>query len=234
MKSKQLLLLSLLFLTASLIGCLGNTEVPKEPNLFTLSLTLPQVAQDYFLGADTITVIGYKMLIDSISVKKPGQEDEKFAPSLRLASYVIGFSDSYPVASGLVGGGGFNGVRYAVVLPSPQTTTLNDQDLVERDATTGLVTDTYSIALTGVYDRKFFRFRSKISRTVQYGFTQNVNLPDFNAYLEARLRGNWTQWFLNSTGTKILDPNNPGNATQIEENILKYFDIFTITAGELQ
>jgi hypothetical protein len=221
-------------MAASFAACLNSTEPPKEPNVFSLSITIPDAGQDLVVGNDTLTVVGYKMLIDSISVQKQGQGDEKFEPKLRLASYVFGYGDYYVVGTGSVGGGKFNGVGFSVVRPSPQNTTISDDDLVERDGTTGIVTDTYSIAVTGIYDRKFFRFRSKVTRAVQYGFSSGVQLSDFNGYLEARLRGNWKQWFLNQAGNKILDPANPINRAQIEENVLKYFDIFTFSVGEVQ
>ena len=233
MKTTHVTRTLLLVIAVSFAACLSSTEPPKEPNVFGLSITIPDAGQDLFVGNDTLTVIGYKMLIDSISVKKQGQEDEKFEPKLRLASYVFGSADYSVVGTGSVGGGKFNGVGYSVVRLSPQNTSVSDDDLIERDATTGIVIDTYSISVTGIYDRKFFRFRSKVSRVVQYGFSADIQLPDFNGYLEARLRGNWKQWFLNQAGNKILDPANPNNRAQIEENVLKYFDIFTIAVGEV-
>ncbi|MBI4427976.1 MAG: hypothetical protein HY562_02540 [Ignavibacteriales bacterium] len=214
------------------IGCFQKIGPPEEPNIFSLSITIPDAGQDYFVGNDSLTVITYKMLIDSIFVTKGGLQDERFEPRLRLASYVFGFADYYVIASGQVGGGKFNGVRFSVVRP-PLLGSFDDPDLIERD-NNGMVVDSYSISLTGVYNRKFFRFRSRVSRTVEYGFSSDVNLADVNGYLEARLRGNWKQWFLNSAGNGILDPENPINTTQIEENILKYFDIFTVTFGEVQ
>jgi hypothetical protein len=234
MKTTHLTRTLLLGIAVSFAACLSTTEPPKEPNVFSLSITIPDAGQDLFVGNDTLTVIGFKMLIDSISVKKQGQEDEKFEPKLRLASYVFGSADYYVVGTGSVGAGKFSGVGYWIVKPSLQNTTVNDEDLIERDAGSGTVIDSYSICVTGIYDRKFFRFQSKVSRAVLYGFSDNVQLPDFNGYLEARLRGNWKQWFLNQAGNKILDPANPSNRAQIEENVLKYFDIFTIAVGEVQ
>ena len=233
MKTIRVTPLLLIVITASFAACLGPVDPPKQANIFSLSITIPDAGQDYFVGNDTLVVVGYKMLIDSISAKKQAQEDEKFEPKLRLASYVYGFADYNLVGTGVVGGGRFNGVRYSVVRPSLLNTDLNDADLIERDVTTGIVIDTYSISVTGIYNRKLFRFRSKVSRTVQYGFLNDVLLPDFNGYLEARLRGNWKQWFNNTEGNRILDPADPKNRGQIEENILKYFDIFTISLGKV-
>jgi hypothetical protein len=222
-------IVAVLFLT----GCLDLTETPREPNLFSLSITVPNAGADFILGNDTITVFGFKMIIDTLSVRKVGGEDERFAPQLLLASYVFGFSEYYTVGTGPLGGGTFYAIRYSVVRPSPFTTSLNDADLVERDST-GQVIDTYSIAVTGVYNRTLFRFRSKISRAVEYGFLNNVQLPEANGYLEARLRGNWNQWFLSFDSGEILDPNDPANRDQIETNLLKHFDILTIAFGEVR
>jgi len=224
----------LMAITVSFAACLSTTEPLKQANVFSLSITIPDAGQDFSIGNDTLTVIGYKMLIDSISVTKIGQADEKFEPKLRLASYVFGFADFYVIGTGTVVSGKFNGVRYSVIRPLPQLTNFDDADLVERDPQTGTVMETYSIAVTGIHNRKLFRFRSKVSRTVQYAFSRDVQLPDFNGYLEARLRGNWKQWFLSPDGTRILDPADPKNGGQIEENILKYFDVFTISVGEVQ
>ena len=234
MKTSGVNSLLIIVTAASFAACLSTTEPPKQPNVFSLSITIPDAGQDYFIGNDTLTVVGYKMLIDTIGVTKLGQEDEKFEPKLRLASYVFGFADFYVVGTGTVSSGKFNGVRYSVIRPLPQLTDLNDADLVEKAIQTVTVIDTYSISVTGIYNRKLFRFRSKVSRTVQYGFSRDVQLPDFNGYLEARLRGNWKQWFLNLEGTGILDPADPKNIGQIEQNILKYFDVFTISVGEVQ
>lgn len=233
MKSISVNSLLIIVTAASFVACLSTTEPPKQPNIFSLSITIPDAGQDYTVGNDTLTVVGYKMLIDSISVTKLGQADEKFEPKLRLASYVFGFADYYVVGTGTVVNGKFSGIRYSVVRPLPQLTNFNDADLVERDAT-GTVIDTYSISVDGIHNRKLFRFRSKVSRTVQYGFSRDVQLPDFNGYLEARLRGNWKQWFINPVGNGILDPADPKNIGQIEQNILKYFDVFTISVGEVQ
>lgn len=232
MKKIDAIRLLLIVVTASFAACLGTSGPPMDPNIFSLSITILDAGQDYFVGNDTLTVIGYKMLIDSISVTKTGQEVEKFEPKPRLASYTPGFADYYVVGTGVVGGGRFNGVGYSVVRP-PLQGDFDDPDLMERD-NRGIVIDSYSISLTGVYNRKFFRFRSKVSRTLQYGFSNEVHLADVNAYLEARLRGNWKQWFLNSAGSGILDPADPNNIGLIEENILKYFDVFTVSFGELR
>ncbi len=218
-------------ITSSFAGCLGTSDPPREPNIFSLSITIPDAGQDFIIGNDTLTVIGYKMLIDSIIVTKATQEEERFAFQLRLASYTIGFTESYVVGSGQVGGGRFNGVRFSIVRP-PQLSSFDDPDLIERDGN-GLVIDRYSISLSGVYKGQFFRFRSRVSRTVEYGFSNEVKLGDVNGFLEARLRGNWKQWFINSSGTGTLDPNVPSNSGLIEENILKYFDIVTFSFGEI-
>ncbi len=219
-------------LAALFTACLGPLSVPNDPNIFSLSLTLPDAAQDHYVGDDTLTVIVYKMLIDTIAVGKDGQEDEAFQPKLLLATHSYGFSDYTLVGSGNVEGGSFHGLRYTIINPGLQTNII-DPDLVER-LPSGQVTETFSISVTGVYNRTLFRFRSKVTRAVQYDFLSSVSLPDHNSYLEARLRGNWKQWFLNTAGDGILDPADPANQVQIEENILKYFDIFTYTLGGLQ
>jgi hypothetical protein len=222
--------LSFIVFAALLSSCLGTSDPPREPNIFSLTITIPNAGEDYILGNDTITVISYKMLIDSIRVIK-GNQEERFEPRLRLATYVIGLTDSYTIGSGVVRGGNFTGVGYSVVRP-PLDGSFDDPDLIERDSR-GLIIDSYSLSLNGVYKRQFFRFRSRIERAVEYGFSNNVQLTDVNAYLEARLRGNWKQWFLNANGNAILDPNNSSNRAQIENNVLKYFDIFTIAFGEV-
>ncbi|MGH2568937.1 MAG: hypothetical protein ACRDGA_11410, partial [Bacteroidota bacterium] len=211
---------------------LGPIDPPGEPNLFSLSITLPDAGQDLFVGNDTLAVVGFKMLVDTISVRKVGASDEKFEPRLLLASYLFGFADYNVIGGGLVGAGTFNGLRYSVLPSTPLNADFDDPDLIERDQT-GRVINRYSISITGVYNRNLFRFRSKVSRAVQYDFLGSVRLPEFNSFLEARLRGNWKQWFLNTLGTAILNPNNQSNAAQIEENILKYFDILTFTVGEI-
>ena len=233
MKTNSLLRWVSLLFAGFVASCLGPLDQPQVQNGFALSITIPDVGQDYILGQDTVAIIGYKMLIDTLSVNKVGAEDERFEPRIRLASYTLGFAEYYVIGSGIVGGGTFNGVRFAVVRPTFVNNDFSDPDLVDRNDA-GTITDTWSISLTGIFDRKFFRFRSKVSKPVQYGFSNSVQLPDYNSYLEARLRGNWRQWFLNSTGTALLNPNDPANSTQIENNILKYFDIFTYSIGEVQ
>ncbi|MCI0707761.1 MAG: hypothetical protein L0Y80_09805 [Ignavibacteriae bacterium] len=221
-------------LATSFAACLPPTDVPREPNIFSLSITIPDAGEKYVVGNDTITVIAYKMLIDSIGVRKQEGDEERFEPSLRLASYVIGgLSDYYTIGAGSIGSGTFNGIRYAIIRP-PFETTLNDPDLVERDQTTQMVTDTYSLSVSGIYNGNLFRFRSKVSGAVMYGFLENVQLPEVNGFLEVRLRGNWKQWFTSLDGNSILDPNNSNNRSVIEANILMYFDTFTFTVSEAQ
>ena len=219
-------------LTAFFTSCLGTADPPKEPNIFSLTITIPNAGQDFVVGNDTLTVIDFKMLIDSIRVLKNGQDEERFEPRPRLASYILGVADSYNIGAGTVRGGKFNGVGYSLVRPSLQGN-FEDPDLIEKDSR-GFPIDSYSFSLNGVYKQNFFRFRSKVIKAVQYNFSTTVQLGDFNGYIEARLRGNWKQWFVNSAGNGIMDPRDPANKTQIEDNILKYFDIFTISFGEVQ
>ncbi len=219
-------------LSVSSSSCLLPTDPIREPNVFSLSLTIPGAGEDYNVGNDTLTVVSFKMFIDSISVRKAGQAPERFEPKPRLASYVHGFAESYTIGTGALGGGTFEGIRYAIVVPSEAALPAADPDLVERDGTTGRVTNIYSVSIIGVYNRTVFRFRSKLVKAVQYDFTTNVRLPDYNGYLEARLRGNWRQWFLKTDGNGLLNPNDPRNKEQIETNLLKYFDVFTIAIGE--
>ena len=215
-------------------ACLGPSEPVEQPSIFSLTITLPDAGQQYEIGGDTLRIITHKMIIDSLSVIKQGEEDERFEAVPLLAHFTQGFTDYNSVGSGeLSGGGRYDGISYSVVTPPAEDIHFVDPDLIERDEGTGEITNIYSIAVIGIYNNEAFRFRSQISRSVQYGFLNTVEMPEFSGFLEARLRGNWKQWFLNTNGTGLLNPNDSANRKQIEENILKFFDIETFTVGDM-
>ncbi len=231
MKRNRLIPLVILIFIFFFAACLGPTDPIEQPNIFSLTNTLLNIGEDFVLGQDTISVLGYKMLIDTISVMKQGMEDEHFEPELRLVSFIAGFADYNTVGMGELGAGRFEGIGYSIIRPVPAEVDLIDPDLVERDHETGEIIDVYSVAVLGLYNNELFRFRSKVSQNVKYGFLEVIEMPEYNGYLEARLRGNWKQWFLNAERDQLLNPNDPANREQIEENFLKHFDIFTITVG---
>jgi len=214
-------------------SCLGTTEPPEEPNIFSLTITLLDAGQQYEVGGDTLRIITHKMIIDSISVIKQGEEDERYEPRPLVASYTHdGYAEYNSIGGGELSGGRFDGIRYSVITPSAEDIYFDDPVLIERHEDTGEITNIYSIAVIGLYNNRVFQFRSQVSRPVQYGFHETIEMPEFSGFLEARLRGNWKQWFLNTNGDGLLDPNDPANRQQIVENILKYFDIETITVED--
>lgn len=143
-------------------ACLGPTDPIEQPNIFSLTNTLLNIGEEFVLGQNTISVLGYKMFIDTISVVKQGMEDEFFEPDLRLVSFVGGFTDYNTVGAGDLGAGRFEGIRYSIVRPAPDQIDLLDPDLVDRDTGTGEIIDVYSVAVLGLYNNELFRFRSRV------------------------------------------------------------------------
>lgn len=232
MKNNNVILPIVVVFTFLFYACLGTTEPREEPNIFSLTITLLDAGQQYEVGDDTLMIITHKMIIDSLSVIKQGEEDERYEPRPLVAFYTHGYAEYNSIGGGELSDGKFDGIGYSVVTPSAENIHFDDPDLIERDEGTGEITNIYSIAVIGLYNNKVFRFRSQVSRPVQYGFYETIEMPEFSGFLEARLRGNWKQWFLNTNGDGLLNPNDPANKQHIEENILKYFDIETITVED--
>ena len=218
----------LLVSSALLGGCL-DTDLPDSPSFFTLSLTLEDTNELYVVGNDTLQVIAFKMLIDSIAVKRVNDVPEKFESNPRLAFFVPGPTDVYTIGSGTINEGVFLGIQYSILTP-PMDTDLIDSDLIVRDQF-GDVTRVFSFSVTGIYNNELFRFRSDRVEQVDYDFYEIINLPQNHASLQALMRGNWKRWFYDPAQNRLINPLSPANRTVIENNILRHFDILTITTG---
>lgn len=222
----------LVIICASFIlhGCLAMEE-PDDPNQFILTLTLPETADWQRTGEDSIRVLSYKMVIDSLELIRP-DDNEVFAPQPLFASHSHGtIQDETVISAGTIRGGDYNGIKYSLRRPDSDTQ-LQDQDLVVRNEI-GEVTDTYSFAVSGIYNGDGFRFRSKATPNVEYGFQETLSMPENLGTMRVQMRANWKQWFYNFQDDEIINPNNPDNRAEIEERIVTYFDTQLFTVGEV-
>ncbi len=234
---KELCILSIIIAISILaVGCLDN-DFEEQPTIFSLTLTIPD--GDQWLVSDTgdsLRILNFTMLVDSIEVVKQGLDNDIFEPDPRLVSFsTLGLSEESSIGAGGLTGGRYEAVEFTVLQPDMDTS-ITDENLVTRDSA-GNVTASYSFAVTGIIimegcEPEDFRFRSQVNRRVKYGFMEVVEMPETLGTLNVQLRGNWQNWFVDPVNTnQFLNPNSSANRNQIEQSIIDNFEIATFDVG---
>jgi hypothetical protein len=229
------ILICLLVIIPIITGCL-DSDFEEQSTLFSLTLTLPD-ANDWHVteAGDSLRILNFKMVVDSIEVIKQGLENDIFEPDPRfVAISTSGFMDGASIGTGGLTGGRYEGVEFTV-LPPPMETQIEDEHLVVRNDF-GEVLSTYSLAVTGIaqIDGEVisFTFRSDRTERVLHGFMQPVEMPETMGTLQVELRGLWYDWFLDpNDSTRLLDPNDEASRPHIEQSIIHQFEAVTSDVG---
>ena len=229
------ILICLLVIITIITGCL-DSDFEEQPTLFSLTLTLPDAGDWYETEAgDSLRILNFKMVIDSIEVMKQGLENDIFEPDPRFVVLsTTGFMDESSIGTGGLTGGRYEGVEFTVAPPSMETQ-IDDEHLVVRNEI-GEVISTYSMAVIGIaqIDGEVisFTFRSDVTERVLHGFMQPVEMPETMGTLQVQLRGLWHDWFIDPNDyTRLLDPNDEANRSHIEQSIIHQFEVVTSDVG---
>lgn len=98
---------------------------------------------------------------------------------------------------------------------------LDDDDVVNDPDFTG-GSDEISIVIKGTYNGEDFTFKSEEDFEIEFEFSPPIQIDENTTNVDINLMVDIDSWFVDSSGNE-LDPTDPGDREQIEENIKKSF-----------
>src|SRR5699024_9589047 len=159
-----------------------------------------------------------KMLVEELELESSDDQDSlDFEVNDLIVNLPLDGSD-FVLASASVPEGIYD--EFEMEIDQPDNASLNDPDFYDES---GDEDDGYSIVIKGIYNGQSFTYRSREEFELEL---------DLNPPLEVLLDGAPSvainvdpfSWFKDESGND-LDPNDPANYDQINENIAKSFDV---------
>lgn len=97
----------------------------------------------------------------------------------------------------------------------------DDDNVSDPDFTEG--SDETSIIIKGTYNGEDFTFKSEEDFEIEFEFSPPIQIDENTTNVDINLMVNIDSWFVDSSGNE-LDPTDPDNREQIEENIENSFE----------
>lgn len=121
----------------------------------------------------------------------------------------------------LLAGGTFpEGTYEQIKLTIPKAPT-ETSALIDEDFTNGDIR--YTLIVEGTYNGEDFRYRSERVFEPEFALQPAITVPEFNQAFAFLISNDVEGWFLSGNG--LLDPGNPDNSTEINDNIEQLFTI---------
>ena len=77
--------------------------------------------------------------------------------------------------------------------------------------------------ISGNYNGEQFTYKSERDTTLTYPFNPAIEVPEFNQVFGFLITNDTSRWFFGPNG--LLDPNDPQNSKEINDNIFQSFQI---------
>lgn len=213
MNFKKIILGVFLFITPFvLMSCLsGENRVASQ---LQVGFEVTSFDDTLSAGQDTMMIETVRFILgDSFLVG--GTDNDSLI--LNRQSRQVTFNQTSPNPLLLAGGGFPEGTyqQIALTIPkAPESGQLIDADFIDGDTRFTLIAE-------GTYNGSEFKYRSE--RPFNPNFSINTTVPEFNQAFTFIISNDVAGWFLSGSG--FLDPNDPDNSTEINDNIEQLFTI---------
>lgn len=201
---------SALFITS----CLTGTEQEDVPSRYAVDFRLEDVQLAHTTEEDTLEINEVTFLQGQIALQSatgdsivlfsgPGVYNYQF-PAAELSRLIIGDLEE----------GTYESLAYAI----EKAETGNDQ-VPEQFIDGEGEEQRYSMIITGQYNQADFEFKSTEPYSFEFSLGSPVDIPENNVTLTLGVNFDIHQVFLTADSTVLLDPSDPNNAEQINDNI---------------
>ena len=180
------------------VATTGSASAPSAPKAFTGHVSLTSV----------------KMLVEELELESVEEDSLDFEIENQVIQLPLDGSP-YQLAAANIASGLYDEFELEIE-------GLDDDDNVnDPDFTEG--SDETSIIIEGTYNGEDFTFTSEEDFEIEFEFNPPIEIDENTTNVDINLMVDIDSWFLDDSGNE-LDPTDPANREQIEENIEHSFE----------
>lgn len=214
--TKKSIIFALLLITPLLISsCLsGESQVTSRVQV---GLEMQNFDDTLRTGQDTLTVNNVRLILGASYFLNSNDDSLYFNQSARQVEFG-GQQSQNPalLASGAFPEGAYSSITLTIPKAPEQTQAFIDEDFIEDGKR-------YTIIVQGELNSQPYTFKSERVFEPLFTFQPAIDVPQYNEAFGFLISSDVLGWFSGNSG--ILDPTNPDNSTQINDNIEQSFTI---------
>lgn len=204
------LVLSLLVATGcSISDSNDGSAKPVTINIQTVSGTTPKAK-----SSNHVTLNSVKLLVEELELESVEDDSTDFELEDQVVELPLDGSP-YQLSAGNIAPGLYDEFEMEV-------DGIDDDDNVNDPDFTG-DSDEISVVIKGTYDGQDFTFKSEEDFEFEFEFNPPIEIDENTNSVDINIMVDIDSWFVDDSGNE-LDPTDPANREQIEENIENSFE----------
>ncbi len=193
----------------------SNNNAPKPVNVnMQVATTGSAPAASKTASSNHVTLTSVKMLVEELELESVEEDSLDFEIENQVIELPLDGSP-YQLAAANIAPGLYDEFELEIE-------GLDDDDVVNDPDFTG-GSDEVSIVIKGTYNGEDFTFKSEEDFEIEFEFSPPIQIDENTINVDINLMVNIDSWFVDSSGNE-LDPTDPANREQIEENIENSFE----------
>lgn len=203
--------IALLVVTA---GCSVNDSSNVGPKPVSVKMQVASSSAPKTAGSNHVTLTSVKMLVEELELESVEDDSTDFEIENQVVNLPLDGSP-YQLSTENIAFGMYDEFEMEVE-------GLDDDDNVnDPDFTEG--SDETSIVIKGTYNGQDFTFKSEEDFEFEFEFNPPIQIDENTNNVDINLMINIDTWFVDGSGNE-LDPTDPNDREQIEENIKNSFE----------
>lgn len=192
----------------------SNGPKPVNVNMQIAGATAPKTASSTTISSDHVILSSVKMLVEELELESVADDSSDFEIENQVVELPLDGSP-YQLSTKNVPSGLYNEFELEV-------DGIDDDDNVnDPDFTEG--SDETSIVIKGSYNGQDFTFKSEEDFEIEFEFNPPIEIDETTNSVDINLMVDVSIWFIDGSGNE-LDPTDPANREQIEDNIENSFE----------
>lgn len=195
-------------------GCSVNDSSNVGPKPVNVKMQVASSSAPKAAGSNHVTLTSVKMLVEELELESVEDDSTDFEIENQVVELPLDGSP-YQLSTQNIASGMYDEFEMEIE-------GLDDDDNVnDPDFTEG--SDETSIVIKGTYDGQNFTFKSEEDFEFEFEFNPPIQIDENTNNVDINLMINIDTWFIDGSGNE-LDPTDPNDREQIEENIENSFE----------
>lgn len=206
--------LSLITCLLLLTSCLTGTDQEDSPSQYALNFNLANVSSELTVGEETIRITEVSFIQGPIALYSASGDSASLFSGRGIFNYQFPASESQRLLLGELEGGTYGNLTYDIVKADP-----NDENIPGPFVDGEEEDQLYSMIIAGEIDTTSFTYKSARAFDFDFNLGSPLDIPQNNTSLTLAVQFNIHDVFVKQDSSGFLDPTDPDNAQQINDNI---------------
>lgn len=195
-------------------GCSVNDSNNVGPKPVNVKMQVASSSAPKAASSNHVTLTSVKMLVEELELESVEDDSTDFEIENQVVELPLDGS-SYQLSAENIASGMYDEFEMEVE-GIDDDDNVNDPDFTEGS-------DETSIVIKGTYNSQDFTFKSEEDFEFEFEFNPPIQIDENTKSVDINLMINIDTWFVDGSGNE-LDPTDPNNREQIEENIKNSFE----------